>query len=153
MERGSGDGVKPEMGVVSPKGLVGLVKGTSRHYSVVTPILNTQLFVSAMVGTSGHFGSLNWDGKDYRFAKLKAIENHVNIQKGDTVFTSGYGSIFPKGIIIGFIEDYAVKADDDFYDIDVRLGVNFKSVYFANVVGNRYKEEIDSLEIFMESDD
>lgn len=153
IDKGKKQGIREEMGVVSPRGLVGLVKGTTNNYAVVTPILNTQLFISAKIGKSGHFGSLNWDGLDYRFAKLKAIEKHAGFAIGDTLFTSGYGSVFPEGIPIGFIAGFKADGDDDFYDITVRLAVDFKSLYFVNVVGNMFYNELDSLKTLEETDD
>lgn len=153
IDKGRDDGVRAEMGVVSPRGLVGLVKGTSRRYAVVTPILNTEQFISSKIGASGFFGSLTWDGLDYRYAKLKAIEKHADLTIGDSILTSGYGSIFPEGLLVGFIHDYKSLEDDDFYDITVELAVNFKSLYFVNIIGNEYKEEIDSLKVLEDTND
>lgn len=153
IDKGSDDGVASEMGVVSPKGLVGLVKGASKHYAVVTPILNTQQYISSKIGDSGFYGSLAWDGLDYRYAKLKAIEKHANLAIGDSILTSGYGSIFPEGILIGFIHEFEATDADDFYDITVELAVNFKTLYYVDVIGNEYKSEIDSLKVLEENDD
>lgn len=153
IDKGSTDGVTSEMGVVSPKGLVGSVKGTSKHYAIVTPILNTQQAISSKIGQTGFFGSLVWDGIDYQYAKLKAIENHADVSVGDTVLTSGFGSVFPAGITVGFVHNIVSDEDDDFYDITVKLAVDFKSLYFVEVIGNDFKSEIDSLKVLEENDD
>ncbi|MFB6320207.1 rod shape-determining protein MreC [Saccharicrinis sp. FJH54] len=153
IDKGSAEGIKPEMGVTSARGLVGSVKGTSKHYAIVTPILNTQQAISSKIGQTGFFGSLVWDGIDYEYAKLKAIENHADVIVGDTIFTSGFGSIFPAGITVGYIDKIVSDEDDDFYDITVRLAVDFKSLYYVEVIGNEYKHEIDSLKVLEESDD
>ncbi|MFC0877059.1 rod shape-determining protein MreC [Saccharicrinis sp. FJH2] len=153
IDKGWADGVKAEMGVTSARGLVGSVKGTSKHYSIVTPILNTQQAISSKIGQTGFFGSLVWDGTDYQYAKLKAIENHADVAIGDTIFTSGFGSIFPAGLTVGYIHDIVSDEDDDFYDITVKLAVDFKSLYFVEVIGNEFKWEVDSLKVLEERDD
>lgn len=153
IDKGEIDGVKKEMGVYSSQGVVGIVRGTTKHYAVVTPILNTQLFISSKIGRSGYFGSLTWDGLDYRYAKLEAIEKHANLSKGDTILTSGYGAVFPEGVTVGYIRDFKTTDDDDFFDITVELAVDFKSLYYVEIIGNTYALEIDSLKVLEEEND
>ena len=59
---GEADGVEPEMGVVSGTGIVGIVYMTSRHYSIVMPLLNQHSRISCRLRDSQYFGYLRWEG-------------------------------------------------------------------------------------------
>ena len=58
---GEADGVRPEMGVVSGTGIVGIVYMTSTHYSIVMPLLNSKSRISCRLHGTGYFGYLKWD--------------------------------------------------------------------------------------------
>lgn len=142
---GEKDSVGPGMGVVASAGVVGVVKAVSQHYSVVMPILNHQYRVSSRLTRSNYFGSLSWNGMDYRRAQLEAIEKHVPLFKNDTVVTSGYGHAFPAGIPVGVVEDFTTNPNEDFYKINVRLAVNFKTVSQVHVIQLNNREELETL--------
>ena len=146
INKGSKDGIKPEMAVVSAEGVVGITRKVNRHYSTVLPILNTELSISAKIKKNGYWGSLCWDGKDYRKAILKEIPYHTEINKGDTIITSGLSSIFPEGIIIATIEDYAHSSGESFLDITVRLNVDFKKLNYVYIIENNLKKEQTEIE-------
>ncbi|MCG8412053.1 MAG: rod shape-determining protein MreC [Bacteroidales bacterium] len=145
LNKGRLQGLKPEMAVVANESIVGIVKGVSDNYSTVISLLNTDLKVSAKIKKNGYYGSLGWDGRKYTFAILKDIPLHVNIQKGDTIITSGYSSIYPEGILIGYIDDFHEKSGS-FYEIKVKLSTNFKNLSHVNVIGNLMQNEILTLE-------
>src|SRR5690606_35107359 len=64
INKGSEDGVKPGMAVISPLGAVGKIRAVSRHYSVVTSILHNDYRISVVLPRTGLFGSVNWDARD-----------------------------------------------------------------------------------------
>mgnify|MGYP001143045524 CR=1 FL=1 len=145
LNKGGLQGLRPEMAVVSKGNIVGIVKGVSKNYATVISLLNLDLRISAKVQKNNYFGSLNWDGKDYKTAVLHEIPLHADIQVGDTIITSGYSSIFPEGILIGFIKDFEEKSGS-FYEIDVELSTNFKRLDHVNVIGNLLQTEKQQLE-------
>ena len=57
-------------------------------------------------GINDYFGSLNWDGRNYRYAMLNEIPQHVPMNEGDTIETTGYSAIFPEGLMIGTISEF-----------------------------------------------
>jgi len=140
LNRGSQHGIKPEMAVVSQDGVVGIVKGVSKNYSTVISMLNLDYKISAKVKKNQYFGSLSWDGGNYRTVILNEIPLHADIQVGDTIVTSGFSSIYPEGLMIGTIKDFEEKAGS-FYEIEVALSVDFKRLYHVFVVGNFLREE------------
>lgn len=145
LNKGSLQGLRPEMAVVSEGSIVGVIKGVSENYATVISLLNLDLRISSKVKKNGYFGSLNWNGEDYQTAILHEIPLHADIQVGDTIITSGFSSIFPEGIIIGFIQDFEEKSGS-FYEIDVRLSTDFKKLNNVNVIGNLLQTEKNELE-------
>jgi rod shape-determining protein MreC len=145
LDKGEFDNVEPEMGVISNDGIVGVVRGVSEHFSTVISLLNSELNISAQLKRSGYYGSLTWTGRDYQYATLRDIPLHVQINKGDTITTSGYSAIFPEGILIGFVEDYQEKGGR-FYEVEVKLSTDFKKLNNVYIVKNFLKEEQKELE-------
>lgn len=152
LNKGNLQGLRPEMAVVSDGKLVGVVKGVSENYSTVISLLNLDLKISAKVKKNGYFGSLSWDGKGYSSAVLNEIPLHANIQAGDTIITSGYSSIYPEGILIGFIDRFKEKSGS-FYEIEIELATDFKNLNNVNVIGNLMQNEVFNLEEQTEKND
>jgi rod shape-determining protein MreC len=146
IDKGSLDGIKPGMGVISPQGVIGKVKSCSDHYATLTSLLHTDTQVSAQLKKNGQIGSVKWDGGDAGEISLQYIPRHVPVQKGDTVVTSSYNSIFPQGIMLGTIKDARNQGAETFYDITLNLSVNFNRLSYVYVIENFFKTEQDSLE-------
>ncbi len=145
LNKGRKDGIKPEMGIVGPNGVVGIITNVSEHYATGPTILNRRWRVSAKIKNSNYFGSLVWDGLNYRIAQLNEIPYHVELAVGDTIVTSGYSSIFPAGIMIGRIEKFDIGSGDNFYEIDVRLSTNFMTLTYVEVIQDKDANEIKNL--------
>ena len=145
LNKGNLQGLRPEMAVISNGSIVGVIKGVSGNYATVISLLNLDLKISSKVKKNGYFGSLSWDGKGYNTAILNEIPLHADIQTGDTIITSGYSSIYPEGILIGFISDFKERRGS-FYEINVKLSTDFKNLNNVNVIGNLMQIEIIKLE-------
>lgn len=145
INKGSADGIQPDMGVISPGGIVGKVQDVSEHYALVASVLHTGMFVSALVKRSNTLGSLQWDGRDSRTASLANIPIHINIVQGDTIVSSGYSGIYPPGVPIGTVAEVRPEEDAAFYTIDVKLATDFYQLSYVYVVDNKLKNERDSL--------
>ena len=126
VDKGKLDGIMPDMGVVSERGVVGIVSTVSDHFSVIIPLLNPKFRLSCKVLGSSYFGSLSWNGRNTLYANLDELPRHVEFQKGDTIVTSGYSAVFPSGIIVGTVADFEKQHDDNF--ITGRVGYGFSSV-------------------------
>ncbi len=134
LNKGSRDGIRPDMGVVSDEGVVGIIKTVSEKYSVVIPILNPKIEISCKFKRNNYSGGLLWSGEDYRYANLTDIARHVELSLGDTLITSGLTSTFPEGIPVGNIEDFKIKESDAYYKIKVKLSVNFRTLSHVKVI-------------------
>ena len=143
---GTKDGVLPGMGVIASKGVVGRVKTVSDKSSTVTSILHSQMLISAKIKKNNTMGTIKWQGGDYRTAILDYIPLHVKMTKGDTIVTSGFNTVFPEGILVGTISSIAKEPDKSFYNVKVKLAVDFAQLSFVYVVENTQKAERDTLE-------
>ncbi len=146
VNKGMDDGIEPGMAVISPNGVVGKIKTVSHHYSVVTSILNVDVMTSALIKRTGHFGTLQWAGRNPYIINLKYIPRHVKPLVGDTVVTSGYNAIYPEGIMIGVIAEVKLRDEELFNDLKVKLSQDFKKLSYVTIVKSVLKHEQDSLE-------
>lgn len=141
VNKGRKDGIAPDMGVVSERGVVGIVSTVTDHFSVIIPLLNPKSRLSCKVLGSSYFGSLSWKGRSTRFAHLDELPRHVEFQKGDTIVTSGYSSVFPAGLIVGTVADFEKQHDDNFFSLEVELATDFQSLNNVRIIKNYNQEE------------
>ena len=155
IDRGSNDGLKPDMGVVCGTGLVGVVYMTSAHYSVVMPVLNVHSRISCAIRDRGYFGYLSWDGKNPTEAYMDDVPRHAQFSPGEWVETSGYSSIFPAGVSVGKVLAINNSADGLSYRLSVQMSTDYARLRNVYVVkGNGLAERLqlqlsarDSLEM------
>ncbi|MFP4089147.1 MAG: rod shape-determining protein MreC [Cyclobacteriaceae bacterium] len=145
INKGRLDGISPDMGVIGPDGVVGKVKDVSDHFAVISSVLHTDMYVSALVKRSNTLGSLQWEGVNPRIAHLNNIPVHINIINGDTIVTSGYSGIYPPNTMIGTVAEVRPEEDAAFYDIDISLSNDFYRLSYVYVVKNLLRSEQDSL--------
>lgn len=144
INKGASEGVEPDMGVICDNGIVGIVNHVSNHYSLVISLLNTDQRFSAILQPSGTFGTLQWNGNDYKRVVLSEIPLHIDVAKGDTVVSSHFSALFPPYIPIGTVEDSHLKKGT-FLDLTVHLFTDFKRIKYVNVVKHQGAPEIEDL--------
>ncbi len=145
INRGSEDGIKPEMGIIDQNGIVGTVDVVGPHASRVISLLNPQLRLSCKVKGTDSFGSLVWDGKSPYFAQLEEMPRHMEYHEGDTIVTSGYSSVFPEGIIVGTIDSYKKDVSDNFLSLKVKLTTDFTQLSTVRAINSEIKAQVDAL--------
>ena len=145
INRGSKDGIYRGQGVRNGDGVVGIVSTVGRNYSVVLPIINTHTNLSCRFTKNDYIGTLQWDGKDSRFARLADVAAHMVVNNGDTIVTSGLSPVFPEGVPVGIVESSVLKEGDSYYTIRVRLHTNFKRLKYVEVVQNPHQAELEEL--------
>lgn len=146
LNKGSRHGIKPDMGIISPDGVVGVITNVSQNYSTGLSLLNKRLSIPAKITKNNYFGALVWDGEHSNTADLKEIPFHIIVNVGDTVVTSSYSSIFPEGIMIGTISKWDQEGGTNFYNIKVELSTNFRTLKYVEVVKNTKQAELKKLE-------
>ncbi len=146
LNKGSRQGIKPDMGIINDQGVVGVITNVSPNFSTGLSILNKRLGIPAKISKINYFGNLVWDGEHYNTADLKEIPFHIIVNVGDTIVTSGYSNVFPEGIMIGTITKFDVESGTNFYNIKVELSTNFKTLKYVEVVQNTKRAELIKLE-------
>ena len=144
LEKGSNNGIVKDMGVITPTGVAGIVVAVSPNFSSVMSLLHSATVVSAKLAKNSQLGSVIWEGKNYRQARLLNIPVHIQINKGDTVITSGFSHIFPEGIMIGTISDFQYD-EGDYYNITLNLSVDYNNLSYVYVVENLFRNEQEEL--------
>ncbi|MDO5442144.1 MAG: rod shape-determining protein MreC [Bacteroidia bacterium] len=145
INKGYEDGVTPQSGVITSRGIVGIIDAVERHYSYGLSFMNSGLSISARLGNEGAVGPLAWDGLSRNEAILKELPLQYKFERGDTVWTSGFSSLFPADIPLGVTGDSKV-VNGAVNEINVTLFQDFSTLKFVTVVTNSGREEITYLE-------
>lgn len=149
INRGSNDGIRPDMAVVSAAGIVGIVRHVSANFSLVMSVLHQQTKISvALPKQKNAFGTLVWNGKDPSEMTLLYIPQHFRVQAGEPVVTSGYSLLFPQGHPVGTVGSDPVTDPENpyFLQIKVLLSQDMATVRDVAVVDNLFQVELDSLQ-------
>jgi rod shape-determining protein MreC len=147
INKGSKQGIKKGMGVIGPNGVVGIVWNVSENFTTIQSILHSDTRITASIEGTPYFGPLVWTGKDSRIVTLTDIPNQFSLKKNQKVITSGLGVIFPKGILIGTVEQAGLKGTGSFLDVSVKLATNFYAIQYAYIIKNNFQKEQEDLEL------
>ena len=145
INKGQRDGVYEGMGVRNADGVVGIVTTVGEKYSIVIPVINTNSHISCKFAKNGYFGTIDWDGYNYRYAHLIDIASHMSVEKGDTIVTSGLSPIFPSDIPLAIVEDVELKEGASYYTIRVRLNTDFRRIEYVQLINKQSYKEFQSL--------
>ncbi len=146
LNKGTREGISPDMGVLSSRGVVGIVIKCSDNYSTALSLLNSRLKISAKLKDTGFFGSISWNNKSPDYVILDEIPEHADVKLGEQVVTSGYSFTFPEGILIGTVDQVEHPEGESFYKIRVKLSVDFSNLNFVEIVENKHQNEQVELE-------
>ena len=146
LDKGSVDGVRNDMGVVSIEGVAGIVCLVSPHYALAISVLNRKSNINCKVQGTGYFGYLKWDGGDSRYAYVRDLPRYAEVALGDTIVTNGYSSVFPAGIMIGRIVDISDSDDGLSHLLRVELATDFGKLNDVRLIVPQSQEERTGLE-------
>lgn len=146
LDQGSLAGIEPDMAVIGPNGVVGIVKAVSPHFSTVISLLNKNSSISVKLKKNNYFGFVIWEGGDYTTATLTDMPVHAGIEIGDTLITSGQSVVFSEGVPVAKVKEFEIKPGDNFYTAKVELFTNFGNISYVYVLKNLYKAEQIELE-------
>ena len=141
LDKGTADGVRPDMGVVCGTGIVGIVYQATANYSVVIPALSSHSKISCCIEGRGYFGYLHWEGGSSRRAYVDDIPRHAHFRLYDKVVTSGYSSVFPKGVMVGKILHVYNSPDGLSYRLMVELSTDFGNLRNVCVIDDKALRE------------
>lgn len=145
IDKGSDDGVTVDMAVLSANGVCGVVNDVTKHFASVLTMLHPDARISAKLLPANQIGTVLWDGISSKYAQLYDIPQHIPVNVGDTVITSGYSNIFPNNILVGIVSDVQETGHSSFLTIKIRLATNFNNINTVYLIRNIYTSEIDEL--------
>ena len=133
---GDKDSIDIDNGVISSKGVVGIIDKTTSNYSRFISILNTNFLLNAKFKNSNYFGVLSWDGLNINKVQLKDIPKQANVLIGDTIVTGGNSLIFPKGITIGYVDSYKIDVSQNYLELEIELATDMTNIEKIYVLKN-----------------
>lgn len=146
IHRGSDQGVKVDMAVIGPMGVVGRVVNVSANFATVMSMLSRQFKVDAKLKNSGDRGTISWDGISPEFVQMRNVPKNIKVTRGDSVLTSELSSIFPANIMVGTVDTFQNDPSSNFYTLKLKTATNFSTVQYVYVVRNSQLEEQRILE-------
>jgi rod shape-determining protein MreC len=146
LNKGSEDGIKENMGVITSSGIVGKVVKVSPNFSVVMSTLHSQFVSRVAVKKNNAQGRLTWTGKHATHIDIIQVSEPGQIVKGDTVITTKISPMFPPDIMVGTIESYGKNPGSNYYTLNVKLSTNFSALKFVYVVNELMQKEREELE-------
>jgi len=148
INKGTLDGLETGMAVISPqKGVVGFIRDVSSHLATIQSLLHKDTKISVNIKKSNALGSLVWGDNnfDIRKAFIKEVPNHIKMNVGDTVVTSGFGK-FPAGIPVGKLSKTNIATNDNFLSAELNLFNDFSTLQYVYVIKNKLAKEQELLE-------
>jgi rod shape-determining protein MreC len=130
IDKGTSDGLKPDMAVISPAGVVGRIILPTSRAAKIQLLIDRDAAAGAMTERGRAQGVVVGTGTSLR---LDHVPGTADLKVGDRVVTSGIEGIYPKGFEIGQIESIERRAGD-FSAVIIRPAVEFSSVEAVLVV-------------------
>jgi rod shape-determining protein MreC len=146
LERGRLQGVLPDMAVVSPAGIVGIVTDVSDNMSIVMSLLHRKSNTSVSLKNSGITGILEWNGINPERLQIRGIPKSTKLAKGDTVITSNLSLNFPEGMMVGTIAEFKADEEGNNYRVNVKPAANFFTLEYVYIIENLFLKEQQELE-------
>ena len=104
INKGTKDNVRPEMGVIGTKGIIGITTSSSGYYTYVKPLIHEDFILEVIHEKSKSFGFVKWtQSDDWRTATVVDIPNYVEVKPGDEILTRGSNGLFPMGEMVGVV--------------------------------------------------
>jgi rod shape-determining protein MreC len=122
IDKGSSDGLATDMAVISPAGVVGRLILPSRRASKVQLLIDVNAAAGALIERTRVQGVVVGAGSG--LLKMRYVPGTADVKTGDLVVTSGIDGIYPKGFVIGTIDDVAGSVGE-YHEINVRPAVDF----------------------------
>ena len=138
IDKGSKDGIKEDMAVVTKDGLVGKISRVYRNSSEIKLItsddVNYKVSVTIQTGNGDSYAILNGYDSDTECVMVTGVDKMSTVKQGDTIITSGLGGMFPGGIYVGVVQD--IKSDK--YDLSktlyIKTSQDFNNIHYVTVL-------------------
>ncbi len=127
VNKGSAEGVRKGMPVLSGFGIIGQTTDISAHSSKVVLINDLSSAVDVILQENRHNGVVVGTG-EVNALGLRYILKDFDVHQGEKVISSGYGGVFPKGLLVGEVKEITDDPLGLFKKITVMPYVNFRKI-------------------------
>lgn len=136
LNRGSGDGIKKGMAVITTSGVVGSVFEVGYNWCKIRNIVEDSSGVGAYISRSGEIGIVEGDVmyKESNLCDLNYLSEDTDAKEGDIVYTSGLGSVYPRGLPIGKIASVKKNSHDRTASAKVQTFVDFSDLKYVMII-------------------
>ena len=122
IDKGSQDGLKPDMPVITPDGIVGKTRDVFRHTSQVLEISDATSGAGVILQTTRIRGVLR--GDSWGQPEIVNVSPDERIQKGEPVLTSGGDAIYPRGLAVGIVDRVIPQPEGTLINILIKPSAN-----------------------------
>lgn len=144
LDKGERDGIKKNMGVITPdKNLVGYIISCSERYSVAMPVINTEFTMGGCLSMTNYTCSLRWTGDSPYHVSIIDVSTYAQPEVGMPVEV--WSERLPEGVIVGHIEEFEHNAAKTAYSARLRLAVDMSALDNVLIVENTHYGEIEQL--------
>ena len=146
IDKGSADGIKKDMGVISTDGIVGIVADVSSHYASVMSLLHSYSTISVRFkNDEEQIATLRWENTNHRYGYVDGIPTHLKPKAGDTIVTSSYSFIFPENLMAGTVVELIKSPSGTLNKAKIKYSTNFAALKNVYVIQHTNLQELDSL--------
>ena len=127
---GTGAGVTKNMPVVTSEGIVGRITELGYNWAKVTTIVEAQTSVGAYIERTEDAGICegSFDLAPDGLCRMSYLPAEAQIAVGDRVLSTGYGSVYPRGLVIGYVETVGINEFTRSPDVTVKCAVDFSEL-------------------------
>jgi len=141
LNKGRKQGIQKEMGILSDKGIAGIIIGVSQNYSLAMSLLNTHAHISARIKKDDQLVNVAWGEKQGRLGEVIDIPAYIQLNIGDTIITSGNSFIFPAGLNIGTVHDFEKSKNHNLNKATLQFSTDFNRLHYVYIIKSLEKKE------------
>lgn len=138
LDKGENNGVKENMAVITKNGLIGKIIKTTNFNSTVKLLtsddVSNKISVKINVNDKYIYGLLYGYDKKTNNLLIEGIDTNDEIAIGSIVTTTGFGNVFPSGILVGKVENIKKDSFDLTRIVEVKSNVDFDNLAFVTIL-------------------
>lgn len=123
IDRGSDDGVQLGMGVISASGVVGRVHRVSPRHCDVMTLVDPASAIDGIIQRSRARGIVAGESKELT-CRMKYVDRLDDVAVNDAVLSTGFGGIFPKGLLIGYVSAVIPSSNGILQTVNLKSAVD-----------------------------
>jgi rod shape-determining protein MreC len=138
IDKGSRDGIKPDMPVITPDGIVGKTRDVFRHTSQILEISDATSGAGVILEKTRIRGVLR--GDTWGQPEMVNVSPDDRIQRGEAVLTSGGDAIYPRGLAVGTVDRVVPDPEGTLVNVLIRPSANLSRLEEVLVITNTGEE-------------